>query len=55
MTPAARSPTSRALASEITDDGYNIVVNLGDQDSDLKGGYAEKAFKYPNPYYFIGD
>ena len=40
---------------EITDDGYNIVVNLGDQDSDLKGGFAEKAFKYPNPFYFIGD
>jgi hypothetical protein len=41
--------------AEITDDGYLILVNLGDQDSDLKGGYAEKAFKLPNPYYFIGD
>jgi HAD superfamily, subfamily IIIB (Acid phosphatase) len=40
---------------QITDDGYDIVVNLGDQDSDLKGGFAEKAFKYPNPFYFIGD
>lgn len=48
-------PYKSGARQEITEDGYNIVVNLGDQDSDLKGGYAEKAFKYPNPYYFIGD
>ena len=41
--------------AEIADDGYNIIVNMGDQDSDLKGGHAEQAFKLPNPYYFIGD
>ena len=41
--------------AEISDDGYNIIVNMGDQDSDLKGGHAERAFKLPNPYYFIGD
>ena len=35
--------------------GYDIVVNLGDQESDLDGGHADRAFKLPNPYYFIAD
>lgn len=35
--------------------GYRIVVNVGDQESDLHGGYADRAFKLPNPFYFIGD
>jgi hypothetical protein len=29
------------------------VVNIGDQFSDLAGGFAERVFKLPNPYYFI--
>ena len=33
--------------------GYNILVNLGDQDSDLQGGYAESNFKLPNPMYWV--
>jgi len=33
--------------------GYDILVNVGDQDSDLAGGYANKRFKLPNPMYFI--
>ena len=33
--------------------GYDILVNVGDQDSDLAGGYADRAFKLPNPMYFI--
>jgi hypothetical protein len=41
--------------AEISRDGYRIVVNMGDQDSDLKGGHADRAFKLPNPYYFIAD
>ena len=39
----------------IEDDGYRIVLNVGDQDSDLKGGYADKAYKLPNPFYFISN
>lgn len=39
----------------IEDDGYRIVLNVGDQDSDLKGGYSDKAYKLPNPFYFISD
>jgi predicted secreted acid phosphatase len=33
--------------------GYDIVLNVGDQQSDLIGGYADKTFKLPNPYYLI--
>lgn len=33
--------------------GYDIVLNMGDQQSDLTGGHADKAFKLPNPYYLI--
>ena len=33
--------------------GYTIVANVGDQDSDLAGGHAQRAFKLPNPFYFI--
>jgi predicted secreted acid phosphatase len=35
--------------------GYDIIVNLGDQESDLDGGYADRAFKLPDPFYFISD
>ena len=33
--------------------GYDIVANLGDQYSDLKGGSADKGFKIPNPNYYL--
>jgi predicted secreted acid phosphatase len=33
--------------------GYDIVGNFGDQYSDLSGGHEDKAFKIPNPMYFI--
>lgn len=33
--------------------GYTIIANVGDQDSDLRGGHAERKFKVPNPFYFI--
>jgi len=42
-----------AMRKKIIEMGYDIVVNIGDQDSDLKGGYADKTFKLPNPYYFL--
>ena len=41
--------------AEIEQEGYKILVNMGDQDSDLSGGHAVRGFKLPNPYYFIGD
>jgi acid phosphatase len=33
--------------------GYTIIATIGDQDSDLAGGFAECGFKLPNPFYFI--
>jgi len=33
--------------------GYRIVANLGDQYSDLSGGYAQKTVKLPNPMYYL--
>jgi hypothetical protein len=37
------------------EDAYDvtIVVNMGDQESDLEGGHAESTVKLPNPMYFI--
>jgi HAD superfamily, subfamily IIIB (Acid phosphatase) len=33
--------------------GYDIVADLGDQYSDLKGGYADATYKIPNPMYYL--
>jgi acid phosphatase len=33
--------------------GYTIVANIGDQDSDLRGGHAMRSFRLPNPFYEI--
>jgi predicted secreted acid phosphatase len=37
----------------ITDKGYRIVLNIGDQASDLSGCCAERVFKLPNPFYLL--
>jgi hypothetical protein len=33
--------------------GFTIIAHIGDQQSDLVGGNAERTFKSPNPFYFI--
>ena len=38
---------------KLTQEGYIIVVNIGDQNSDIMGGYAERAYKLPNPFYLM--
>lgn len=38
---------------KIAAQGYSIIVNVGDQQSDLDGGYAERAYKLPNPFYYL--
>jgi len=38
---------------KIAERGYTIILSMGDQESDLKGGYAERVFKLPNPVYFL--
>jgi predicted secreted acid phosphatase len=37
----------------IEQQGYRIIANVGDQYSDLAGGHEDKAFKLPNPFYFL--
>jgi acid phosphatase len=46
---AYKTAARRAIAAQ----GYTIVLNMGDQLSDLTGGYAERTFKVPNPFYYI--
>jgi predicted secreted acid phosphatase len=36
-----------------TTDGVDIVMNVGDQWSDLQGGHADHSTKLPNPTYFL--
>ena len=42
-------PERKRIAAE----GYTILLSIGDQQSDLDGGYAERTFKLPNPVYFL--
>lgn len=41
------------IRAKIAGMGYAIIANIGDQMSDLEGGYAERTFKLPNPFYYI--
>ena len=50
-TEAFKSSTRAGIQRQ----GYDVVVNLGDQESDLDGGHADRAVKLPNPFYFISD
>jgi predicted secreted acid phosphatase len=42
-----------AQRKKITEQGYTIIANIGDQMSDLNGGYAERTFKLADPFYLI--
>ncbi|MFE1993362.1 HAD family acid phosphatase [Streptomyces parvulus] len=33
--------------------GHDVVANVGDQYSDLRGGHADRTYKLPNPTYFV--
>lgn len=44
-------PFKSSARKTITEQGYTILASIGDQYSDLKGGYAQQVFKLPNPYY----
>lgn len=46
-------PYKSETRAAITKQGYTIIASIGDQKSDLMGGFAEKTFKLPNPYYYI--
>jgi len=38
---------------EITAQGYVIIANIGDQLSDLEGGFSLSRWKIPNPMYYV--
>jgi predicted secreted acid phosphatase len=42
-----------AERAKISQQGYTIIASLGDQDSDFVGGYAQRTFKLPNPFYYL--
>jgi hypothetical protein len=57
--PTLREATGRNLREQaygwtgVAEQGCTIVLALGDQESDLGGGYAERTFKLPNPVYYL--
>lgn len=46
-------PYKSQARANIVKQGYDIVLSIGDQLSDLRGGYADRTFKLPNPYYYL--
>lgn len=42
-----------AIRKKFVSEGYDVILNIGDQMSDLKGKFADKSLKLPNPFYFI--
>lgn len=46
------TPYKVARRREIEAKGFDILVNIGDQWSDLEGGFARATFKLPNPMYY---
>lgn len=49
--PAAVYKSS--MRKKLTHDGYQIIMNIGDQESDFRGGYSGRNYKLPNPFYLI--
>jgi acid phosphatase len=44
-----KAPQRQAIEAQ----GYTIIANMGDQPSDLDGGFSERTFLLPNPFYRI--
>jgi HAD superfamily, subfamily IIIB (Acid phosphatase) len=47
------APFKTWARQDIERQGYTIIANVGDQQSDLANGHAERRFKVPNPFYYI--
>ena len=48
------APSKPSVRGQIVAQGYTLILNVGDQWSDLKGKpEAEFSVKYPDPFYFI--
>jgi acid phosphatase len=46
-------PFKSSTRGTIESAGYTVLETIGDQWSDLQGGHAERAYKYPNPMYYV--
>lgn len=46
-------PFKSGARQRLVEQGWRILINIGDQESDLTGGYAERVYKLPNPMYFL--
>jgi len=53
LRPKSTADFKTPVRQQLEQKGYDIVINTGDQYSDLKGGYADKTIKLPNPMYFV--
>ena len=42
-----------ARRAQLEVEGWTIIASVGDQESDLSGGHAERTFKLPNPFYEV--
>lgn len=49
--PLSNAGFKTDVRRKLTQEGYTIIANIGDQASDLANGYAERIFKLPNPFY----
>nr|WP_232220795.1 HAD family acid phosphatase [Legionella tunisiensis] len=47
------TPFKTQARKSIANQGYTVIASIGDQDSDLKGGFMQKGFKLPNPFYHL--
>jgi HAD superfamily, subfamily IIIB (Acid phosphatase) len=53
FSPKLAEDFKSAQRKAIEESGYTIVLNIGDQCSDLEGGHALKSFKLSNPFYYV--
>lgn len=54
--PDKKQPTSifkQETRKKMSEDGEFILLNIGDQKSDLEGGYSKYQIKLPNPIYAV--
>src|SRR4051812_9177394 len=50
-TQDSKVPYKSGARKQIQKRGFQIIANVGDQQSDLKGGYSERTYKLPNVIY----
>jgi predicted secreted acid phosphatase len=50
-TQDSKVPYKSGARKRIQKRGFHVLANMGDQRSDLKGGYSERTYKLPNPIY----